>query len=324
MATRQSSSPTPAGKRTASTRSKAKRDLAEILAAAPWPADAAGATRAQGLGVDPAVDAWLGLGFPRVVLATDEAMEPCASVAAFEKRYPMDAYTLPREAVALHLAIALHPASALTEAPLDPAGPLPTTGPLDVEKAVRDVLRVSNGRVLQQLEALCGTVEVAEATVDAIVEAAGDSQAMQALEPWGPAVVRAGLAWMLWRVPAPTRARLRASLERAWGSATQHTHRFARSLDVVLHGRAGVERSGSNFNGTLHLGDLVHADDDPHWAAEMALKRLATLRPADREWFDPQLVVLTGREVLEAFRASEAKFQKIFRPAMTQELALFR
>jgi glycine/D-amino acid oxidase-like deaminating enzyme len=28
--------------------------------------------------------------------------------------------------------------------------------------------------------------------------------------------------------------------------------------------------------------------------------------------------------VLEAFRASEAKFQKIFRPAMTQELALFR
>jgi hypothetical protein len=252
------------------------------------------------------------------VLATEEPMEPCATVADFQVRYPIDAYRLPRAAVAMQYALYMSPT------PVDPAGPLPTIERIDLARAARDVLRYGNGRVLQQLEVLCGTVEVAEATVDAIVQAADDPAAVGKFERGGPAVVRAGLAWLLWRVPGAVRERHRAALEAAWAGGIQNAWNLRGSLDVMLHGRAGVERSGNNFNGRLHLGDLVFAEDDPCWARDVALARLATLRPADREWFDPQLVVLCGREVLESFRAGEAKFQRQFRPAMRAELALFR
>jgi hypothetical protein len=245
-------------------------------------------------------------------------MKACESVADFQKRYPLDAYTLPREAIAVQYAIHR------SETPVEPLGPLPPVAPLDVAESAVAALRFGNGRVLQQLEALLGSVAVAEATVAAIAQAADKPQGAGAFERGGPAVVRAGLSWLLWRVPVAVRQRLRAELERAFHGGVQDTFLFKEALDVMLHGRAGVERSGSNFNGALHLGDLVFAADDPAWAREVALARLAKLRPADREWFNPQLVVLTGREVLEAFRAGEEKFQKIFRPAMREELALFR
>lgn len=292
-------------------------DLAAVLSSAPYPSDAAGLHRAKGLGVSPGVEAWLGLGFPYVIVPTDQDAPHLDTVGAFDKRHPRDANVMPRAAVAQQLAISTH------WPPLAATAPLPKVAKLSLGGAVKKMLESHNGRVTQQLEVLFGTLPVAEEIVRQIVEAAAKGKVAK-FEARGPATLGAGLPWLLWRIPRGDRDRLRASLHEVSERKTGRTGRFDRALDVILHGRAGVERSGSNFNGKLHLGDLKHADDDPEWARDTALKILENLRPADREWFDAQLVVLCGPRLLTAFRASVEKFQVAFRPAMIARLALFR
>ena len=75
------------------------------------------------------------------------------------------------------------------------------------------------------------------------------------------------------------------------------------------NGRKAVEEWGSNFNGELHLSDLVHAHDDPDWVAAMAIAKLAKLKPADRAFFDIQLAVVGGPKVLAALRKSTGAFK---------------
>jgi hypothetical protein len=63
-----------------------------------------------------------------------------------------------------------------------------------------------------------------------------------------------------------------------------------RTLDLVLHGRAGAERSAQCE------GDFLHVDDDPSWARERILDRAT---PASVE--DLALLSLAGDDLFDKY-----------------------
>lgn len=291
-------------------------DLAAILASSPYPESAAGLGRANGLGVNPGVDAFLGLGFPYLIIPTDEPIGTYETCAEFAKAFPRDANVMPRVAIEQEYFITV---PATDDTPFTtPESPLPEVQKIALATAVKRVLAFGNGRHIQQLEALFGSLPVAEELVTQLAKLPKEGWHATGI----PAVVSAGLRYLLWRVAGPDRKRLQGTL-RATFDAIDAGSSGGKALDVLLNGREGVERSGGNFNGELHLYDLVSAEDDPEWACAKALKKLERLRPADREHFNPQLVVLCGKKLLEAFRASVAKFPADHRKRMTELLALF-
>jgi hypothetical protein len=301
--------------RTKST-NRAGSDLASLLSSAVHPSDAAGLRRAKGLGVNAGVDAFLGLGFPFLIVPTDVEPGAYETCAAFAKAYADDANVMPRAAIAQQYCITI-PATPDTPYP-EPSSPLPPVRTVVLSEAVREVLAYGNGRNVQQLEVMFGALPLAEELVAQLANLSEESWLARGVAP----VIGAGLRHLLWRVPGADRDRLRGVLRGPLASIDLRTS-GGKALDVLMSGRAGVERSGSNLNGALHLGDLVSADDDPEWASAMALAKLEKLRPADREWFNPQLVVLCGKKLLDAFRASVAKFPAEHRKRMTALLALF-
>lgn len=192
-----------------------------------------------------------------------------------------------------------------------------------VEKAAEDVLRYGGPRMVETLEAQYGAVPAATAIVDALVAAkVGDLQGGK-YENYGWAVIY-GLGWLLWRVPISQRETLRGKLRGVLEKlqAAGELWRTGQALDVILNGRAGVERSGRNFNGQLFLTEAVWADDDREWVRAFVLSRLKTLRPQDREPFDIQLAVVGGAPVLAALRNSLAKFPKDQRASAERQFSL--
>jgi hypothetical protein len=282
-------------------------DLANVLSSAPYPTDAAGLARAKGLGVSSGVEAFLGLGFPHMIVPTDEPLGTFADRASFLKAHAPDANVMPRAAVRLQLAVQTDYAASPT---------LPKPKALALEKAVADAIRYHTGRTAWQLEVLFGTLPVAEAIVARL--AATPEKAWDKLRGAAP-IVRA-LPWILWRIPAADRVRLLSQLEVVFEGLPSYPG--VKALDLLLHGRTGVERSGRTLTGALHLGTLTFATDDPDWARDEALRILSNLRPQDREHFDPQLVVLCP-DLLPVFRASLPKFMVEQRPRMEAHLSLF-
>lgn len=63
-----------------------------------------------------------------------------------------------------------------------------------------------------------------------------------------------------------------------------------RALDVVLHGRAGAERSGERTEDVIEPGDLMHVTGDPEFVREIACQQVSP---------DPRLVFLGGEPVLD-------------------------
>jgi hypothetical protein len=63
-----------------------------------------------------------------------------------------------------------------------------------------------------------------------------------------------------------------------------------RALDVVLHGRAGAERSGERSEDAIEPGDLLHITGDAEFVREAACRRVSP---------DPRLVFLGGEAVLD-------------------------
>jgi hypothetical protein len=172
------------------------------------------------------------------------------------------------------------------------------------------------------LEADLGTTAVLDAALAFMTSRADDAWLFQATSA---AAVR-GLGAMLHRVPSAEHGRYVGALEAVF-ERTYDAHplsQVGRALDVILHGRMGVERSGSGLRGTLFLAEYAWAVDDPMWVSDSVLARLAKVRPADREIFDPQVVVAGGAALIEAFRSSSARFQTEFRPDMTAYATLFR
>ncbi|MEO8705083.1 MAG: hypothetical protein ABI867_33830, partial [Kofleriaceae bacterium] len=193
---------------------------------------------------------------------------------------------------------------------------------------------------LRQLEVVHGSVAVAEAAVKQLVafpqivwhgydeldEDEASEIGQKGLESRGYMTIRQ-VGHLLWRVPVAVEQRLRAQLVALLEKARDPEGRLwraAQSLDVILNGRAAVERSGfgSNHPGDVHLGELVYAWDDPDWVASRVIKKLATLKPADREGFDIQIAVVGGRKTLAASRNGTAAFKKDQAQSIADQLSL--
>lgn len=295
---------------------KSASSLLDTLSALAPPADARGTSRARGLGKNPTVEAFLGCGFPHMVVTTDE---PCAkppTVAEFQKRFPYGMVTnvMPRWAVPKLYRMRIYTSDEEMQAALDEEAPLDLDA--EAELALRD-----GRRQLWLFEAELGTEKVLEALI-------GKMSSID-VDAWRHTNhIRSylrGIGMMLLRVPATTRARHVEALEALFDELFDaEPSRAAKGLDVILHGRKGVERSSETSNGVRFLGEYVWASDDPTWVADSVLARLATVRPADREIFDAQLVVAGGPPLVDAFRSSQAKFQVPFRKKMLAEEQLFR
>lgn len=301
-----------------STAAGATSSLLGVLSALTPPSGVFGDARARGLGANATVEAFLGCGFPRIVIGVDAPATP-RDVAAFTKRYPHGTLpgVMPREDIAR-----------LYRLRTTGLGPEEQTAALGEDAALERVgdeltrlfsVGVGGSLPLWLLEALFD----ADTVLGAAIAFMGSHEPETWMhEPRTTSLVRA-LGTMLLRVTPAAHAQYVGALDGLFTRLDARS-KAAKALDVILHGRAGVERSGDGHGGRAFLAEYAWAGDDPAWVTERVLARLSTLRPADREYFDPQVVVAGGVALIDAFRTSADKFQAVFRKDMAAYATLFR
>ncbi|HEY0483855.1 MAG TPA: hypothetical protein VGD37_40325 [Kofleriaceae bacterium] len=148
-------------------------------------------------------------------------------------------------------------------------------------------------------EAFAGPELVAAAIVDALEKS---STSVWNHQDHDRALVMHHVGFLLLRLPASIADKLRARLAAVFdkrvkalpakelGPRKGERGSLLRALDVVLHGRAGAERSGERSEDAIEPGDLVHVTADPEFVREAACRGLAP---------DPRLVFLGGEPVLD-------------------------
>lgn len=194
---------------------------------------------------------------------------------------------------------------------------------LELANVVDTMLASGTTLIVWIVEAIFGSVATAEQFVKAL-EALPDKEwsGDNLLETNGWSVLR-GLAFVMWRVPADVRTDLRNRLAKIFERVSQQElWRPGKTLDVMLHGRAAVERNGRRASGILQFSELLFADDDPVWVAKLVVDRLTTLRASEREQFNIQLAVIGGPTVAAALRDSQKKFSSDQRKAILTQLGL--
>lgn len=314
-------------------KSKGKPSFLERVASWPVPSDAAGLARPwKGMAVDERAHALLGCGFPRMLVAVEEPVTELTDFDTYKKLYD-EALVIPRAAAPIRQAVQetfVHSAEEYEKSMRSPK-------PLHLIEAIEGLFKYGR-QTMGVLEIQYGSTAVVEAAVkhlvslpaivwhgyDELDEKEARRIGQKGLESRGYMTIRQ-LGHMLWRVPVAVAKRMRAELVKLLERARDpegELWRAAQALDVILNGRAAVERFGSNFNGELHLSDLVHAHDDPEWVAAKALARLGKLKPADREHFDIQLAVVGGPKVLAALRKGTAAFKKDQASSIADQLSL--
>jgi hypothetical protein len=148
-------------------------------------------------------------------------------------------------------------------------------------------------------EAFMGPELVATSIVDALEKSSNnvwnhqDHDRAQVMHHVGFLLLRlpAGLADKLRsRLAAIFERRVKALPSKELGPRKGERGSLVRALDVVLHGRAGAERSGERSEDVIDPGDLVHITNDAEFVREVACQQIAP---------DPRLVFLGGDPVLE-------------------------
>ncbi len=323
----------PAAKQAAPKKKKGKPTLLDRLASWQVPTDVVGLSRPwQGMAVDERAHALLGCGFPRMLLALDEPLAELTDYDQYNKLWG-DKFVIPRALAPIRQAIEENSIPSREE--LEKALRRGKGAPL--AEAVEGLFKYGR-TTMWTLEVLHGSEATAEAAVkyltsrptkawhshDDLDEKEARKIGAKGLESRGYMTI-AHLGWVLQRVPAATEKRLRQQLRALLEKARDpegDLWRAGQALDLILNGRKAVEKWGSNFNGELHLSDLVHAHDDPDWVAATAIAKLAKLRPADRAFFDVQLAVVGGPKVLAALRKSTAAFKKDQAKMIEDQLSL--
>lgn len=175
------------------------------------------------------------------------------------------------------------------------------------------------------LEALVGPDVVADALVAAVEQAAENHWAERDQDRAG--MVKQ-LGFILLRVRPDRCSALRARLEavfahRAGGELTKRTPSdnalLIRALDLVLHGKAGAERSARPVGRAIDPPDVLHVHDDPAFVR-------AAVEKQDTSWIgrpDPRHVFLGGEAVLDWFFANLKKL-KDHHQAMAEHFAPIR
>ena len=317
----------------AAKKAKGKPSLLERVASWPVPSDAAGLSRPwKGMAVDDRAHALLGCGYPRMLVGVDEPVAELTNLATYKKLYG-EKNVIPRALAPIRQAIEETRVFSVEEYEKS----MRSGKGLPLAEAIEGLFKYGR-QTLRTLEILHGSAAVAEAAVkqlaayptlvwhgcDKLDENEARAIGRTGLESRGYMTIRQ-LGHLLWRVPLVVEKRLRAQLREVLEKARDPRGRLwraAQALDVILNGRAAVERFGSNFNGDLHLSDLVHAYDDPDWVTSKVIAKLTKLRPADRAGFDIQLAVVGGPKVLAALRKGTAAFKKDQAKSIADQLSL--
>lgn len=263
----------------------------EATTTVPWAPDAIGLSRIRaGFGKTPADDVLFALGYPHIVVPTDEA-EPkgARDPSKVWKLFPLRSVThVPRSFLPYVYGYHLN---YRTAAELF-AGPPPTYKLADEMKG----LFRRNNRLLFLLEAMFGSEAVATAAVEFLCTCPLTEWKSRELDEAGWNGIR-NLGFVLLRVSPSTRTKLVAKLEALFkkvsGSQGKEWWRPVQALDIMLHGRVGITRNNEGWF------DLAHEREDAAWVAEQALAKLKTMKPADRAMVDAQIGFIGGPRVVK-------------------------
>ncbi len=156
---------------------------------------------------------------------------------------------------------------------------------------LRDLVRL--------FEAFMGPELVATSIIDALEKSSNNVWNHQDHDR---ALVMHHLGFLLLRLPAALADKLRTRLaaifdrrvkalaSKELGPRRGERGSLLRALDVVLHGRAGAERSGERSEDAIESNDLVHVTNDDKFVREAACRQTP---------LDPRLVFLGGPPVLD-------------------------
>ncbi|HEY8075427.1 MAG TPA: hypothetical protein VIF62_14985 [Labilithrix sp.] len=157
------------------------------------------------------------------------------------------------------------------------------------------------------VEALCGPRAALEAFVEAL-----DTLSPAAFSEERPALAAAvfELGFVLRRATSADRAAFGKRLEARWRNATEARAAgdVVRALDLVLHGRAGAERSAREER------DYLHVHDDRAWARDRLLDAQTPSSPPDL-----QMLAIAGEGMLAKWRARLSSIEDA--PRFVRELA---
>jgi hypothetical protein len=274
----------------------------------------------KGFGKTPEDDILFALGYPHIVIATDDPM-PTVTADTMYPKWVRGMTHVPRAFLGRFkeaLGCGSDGAGRAKALAKDP----PAWTDARIAKDIKSLLEHGDDYELLLLEAMIGSSKLAEATVSVLegYKVTAWNGAGGVLDTYGGDILKA-LYFVLLRVPTSQVIELRARLERLFRAGKKYLGgRPIDALDVLLHGREGVERSGYRDSDDELFADLVHADDDPAWVTKTALAQLAKLKAADHASFDLRLAFLGGKKVLAAMRDS-SKFPSSERKTQREQLA---
>jgi hypothetical protein len=265
----------------------------------------------SGFAITPEADLAFALGFPHLEYIVDDHPDDArAEIIAYERR----SYRLgwPRNVAIRWCRITASKGCKRTPqgaTELDTAGKkaLKNSAPLSADEVAltlksmfSDTSSYEDLRDLVRLfEAFFGPELVASSIVDALDKASNNVWNHQDHDR---ALVMHHIGFLLLRLPPALADKLRGRLaaifdrrvkalpSKELGPRKGERGSLLRALDIVLHGRAGAERSGERSEDTIEPADLVHITGDRDFVREAACRQLST---------DPRLVFLGGEPVLE-------------------------
>jgi hypothetical protein len=278
----------------------------------------------KGFGRTPSDDVLFALGYPHIVVATDEPM-PEVTVENLYRKFPLGTTHVPRVFLSRYFeALQCGADTEGIERALAKDPPAITAA--KVGKVVKTLLEHGNEYDYLVLEAMVGSTILAEATVAALegYPTKAWNGAGGVLDTYGGDILKS-LYFVLLRVPTKTRKSLCARLEKLYKAGKKYQGgRPIDALDVLLHGRKGVERGGYRDADEELFQDLIYADDDPAWVSKVALGVLAHLKPADYGKFDLRMAFLGGAKLLAAMKSGVNKFPSGDRSSAKRQLARVR
>ena len=264
-----------------------------------------------GFALSPEADLAFALGFPHLEYIVDDHPDDTrAEMIAYERR----SYRLgwPRNVAIRWCRITASKGFKRTPqgaSELDPAGKkaIKNGAPLSGEEVMlslkaifSDTTSYEDLRELVRLfEAFVGPELVATSIVDALEKSGNNVWNHQDHDR---AQVMHHLGFVLLRLPPAITDKLRGRLETVFdrrvkalpskelGPRKGERGSLLRALDLVLHGRAGAERSGERNEDAIEPGDLLHITDDPTFVREAACRVVSP---------DARLMFLGGEPVLD-------------------------
>jgi hypothetical protein len=260
----------------------------------------------EGFAASAEMDLAFALGFPHLRYVTDDAADPdpkAAAQAAIDK-YGHDARLVwPRASAIALIRASFGKAFAVGGEPNADEGHAMAKARMDFG-GVPDRFVASFS--IQLLEALVGTTAV----VDGMLEGLDARVKKLPIDgsSWGEISARQ-LGYLLLRLPAADAERARKRLE-AFIEPTKKggDEDVGKTLDLVLHGRAGAERSGykPDPKGPLSAFDLGHIIDDGKFVADQLV---AGKGPDVSSWPDARLAFLGGEPAIAYYEQYWPKFK---------------